>query len=45
MARPCYTYNRMKIPGPNGVIDVLGDIEKAIECEDDSADQAECVIA
>jgi len=35
MARPCYTYNRMKIPGPNGVIDVLGNMEKAIECEED----------
>jgi hypothetical protein len=31
MARPCYTYNMMKIPGPKGVIDILGDIEKAIE--------------
>jgi hypothetical protein len=45
MARPCYTYNRMKIPGPKGVINVIGDYETAIQCEDGSADQAECVIA
>jgi hypothetical protein len=35
----------MKIPGLNGIIDVIGDIEKAVECEDDNADQIECVIA
>lgn len=35
----------MKIPGPNGVINVIGDYEKAIECEDGSADQGECIIA
>jgi len=45
MARPCYTYNRMKIPDSKGVINVVGDYETAIECEDGSADQAECVIA
>jgi hypothetical protein len=35
----------MKMSGPNGVIDVIGDIEKAIECKDDNAEVAECVIA
>ena len=33
MARPCYIYSKLKIPGPNGVITVHGDYKKAKECE------------
>jgi hypothetical protein len=33
MARPCYTYNRLKIPSPAGIIDVIGDYDLAIECD------------
>ena len=44
MARPGYTYNRMKIPGPNGVIDALGDMEKDIKCEEDCAEEADAAI-
>jgi hypothetical protein len=45
MARPCYTYNRMKISGPYMVIDVLGDLSKAIECEEDCAEEADVAAA
>ena len=37
MARPCYVYLQLKIPGPKGVITVHGDREKAIECEEGDA--------
>jgi len=33
-ARPCYVYLQLKIPGPNGVITVHGDRQRALECED-----------
>ena len=33
MARPCYVYLKLKIPGPKGVITVNGDLDKAAECE------------
>src|SRR5664279_4210794 len=33
MARTCYAYLKLKIPGPNGVITVSGDLDKVIECE------------
>ena len=29
LARPCYLYNKMKLPGPNGVITVEGDFNMA----------------
>ena len=45
MARPCYTYNKMKIPGPKGPTTVTGDIDKAIECENGCAEEADAVIA
>jgi hypothetical protein len=28
-ARPCYIYNQLKMPGPNGVITVCGSFKKA----------------
>ena len=45
MARPCYAYLKMKLPGPNGIITVHGDIDRAIECEKGNAVFAESVIA
>ncbi|XP_020170019.1 uncharacterized protein [Aegilops tauschii subsp. strangulata] len=32
MARPCYLYLKMKMPGPKGVITVTGNRQKAEEC-------------
>lgn len=32
-ARPCYVYLQLKMPGPNGVITVYGDMQIALECE------------
>jgi hypothetical protein len=33
-ARPCYIYNQLKIPGPDGIITVFGSFRKAKECEE-----------
>lgn len=32
MARPCYVYLKLKLPGPSGVITVSGDRQRAEEC-------------
>ena len=32
MARPCYVYLKLKMPGPKGVITVIGNRQKAEEC-------------
>ena len=32
MARPCYVYLKLKMPGPKGVITVTGNRKKAEEC-------------
>ncbi|KAK1661913.1 hypothetical protein QYE76_050072 [Lolium multiflorum] len=32
-ARACYIYNKLKMPGPNGMITITGDYKKAHECE------------
>ena len=32
MARPCYMYLKLKMPGPKGVIIVTGNRQKAAEC-------------
>ena len=44
MARPCYAYLKLKMPGPNGTITISGDVDKAIECEKGNAVFAESVI-
>ena len=44
-ARPCYIYNKLKIPGPNGMITVSGDFKKAQECKEGEAAFAESVIS
>ena len=45
MARPCYVYLKLKMPGPKGVIAMHGDREKAIECEEGDASFAESACA
>ncbi|KAK1699018.1 hypothetical protein QYE76_015715 [Lolium multiflorum] len=44
-ARACYIYNKLKMPGPNGMITVTGDYKKAHECELGEAAFAESVIS
>ena len=41
MARPCYIYSKLKMPGPNGIITIKGDFKKAKECEAANAVHAE----
>jgi hypothetical protein len=36
-ARPCYIYNQLKMPGPDGIITVYGSFRKAKECEEGEA--------
>jgi hypothetical protein len=42
-ARPCYIYNQLKMPGPDGIITVYGSFRKAKECKDGEATFAEAV--
>jgi hypothetical protein len=42
-ARPCYIYNQLKMPGPDGIITIYGSFRKAKECEDGEAAFAEAV--
>ena len=44
MARPCYIYSKLKMPGPNGTITVNGNFKKAKECERGNAAFAEAVL-
>jgi hypothetical protein len=43
MACSCYIYNKLKVPGPNGVITIKGDAKKAHECECGNAAFAESI--
>ena len=45
MAVPHYTYNKLKIPRPKGIITVCGDAKKAVECEKKGAEEAEAILA
>jgi hypothetical protein len=42
-ASPCYIYNQLKMPGPEGIITVYGSFRKAKEYEDGEAAFAEAV--
>jgi hypothetical protein len=42
-ARPCYIYNQLKMPGPDGIITIYGSFRKAKECEDGEAAFAKAV--
>ena len=45
MARPCYVYLKLKMPGPRGVITINGDRRIAQECEegDKAMARAACI--
>src|SRR3954462_12989749 len=44
MAKSCFVYNKLKIPGPNGVITVSGSFTKARDCEIGEAAYAEAIL-
>src|SRR3954463_4023121 len=44
MARPCFIYNMIKLPGPKGIIPIQGNPRKARECDEGSAAFAEAVL-
>ena len=44
MARPCYIYSKLKMPGPNGIITIKGDFKRAKECEAANVVHAEAAI-
>src|SRR4051812_32111801 len=44
MAKPCFVYNKLKIPGPNGVITISGSFTKARDCEIGEAAFVEVVL-
>jgi hypothetical protein len=45
MARPCYIYLKLKMPGPRGTITVNGDQKITLECEEGDAAYAETACA
>ena len=45
MAVPHYAYLVLKMPGPSGVITLRGDHQKAYECDRESCDLADTLIA
>jgi hypothetical protein len=44
MAVPNYTYVKMKMPGPKGVITVGSSIEHAFDCDVECMEQAEALV-
>src|SRR3954465_14107469 len=44
MAKPCFIYNKLKIPRPNGVIIVSGSFTKSRDCEINEAAVTEAVL-
>jgi len=45
MAIPNYTYLKLKIPGPSGVITVSTSFQRAYECEVECYDHATAIVA
>src|SRR5438128_11309077 len=45
MAAPYYTYKLMKLPGPNGIISLQGDVRRSFECDQESCTLAENIQA
>ena len=41
MAVPHYTYMMMKLPGPNGIISLRGDVRRSYSCDQESCTLAE----
>jgi hypothetical protein len=44
-AIPHYTYLVLKMSGPNGVITIKGDVKQANDCDRESCDMADALIA
>ena len=44
MVVPHYTYLKMKMPGPKGLITITGDYRKSLECARDGAKLAESLV-
>lgn len=44
MAIPHYAYLKMKMPGPKGIITVVGDYKKSLECAQDSSRLADALV-
>src|SRR6266540_2243827 len=45
MAVPHYTYMLMKLPGPNGIISLRGDVRQSFDCDQESYTLAENIHA
>ena len=45
MAIPNYTYLKLKMPGPEGVITVGSSFQHAYQCEEDSCEIASAIVA
>jgi hypothetical protein len=45
MAIPHYTYLVLKMPSPNGVISVNGDIKQAYDCDKESCEMTDALLA
>ena len=45
MAIPNYTYLKLKMPGPHGVITIGSSFQRAYECEVECCDHASAVVA
>src|SRR5438128_2005522 len=45
MAIPHYTYKLMKLPGPNGIISLQGDVRQSFNCDQESCTLAENIQA
>src|SRR5438105_7596020 len=45
MAVPHYTYMLMKLPGPNGIISLQGDVRRSFDCDQESCTLAENIHA
>lgn len=45
MATPCYSYMKLKMPSPNGVIMVSGDTKNALEAEEANLELAKAELA
>jgi hypothetical protein len=44
MAVPHYAYLKMKLPGPRGVITILGSFKKSLACAKESSQLAEALV-
>jgi hypothetical protein len=45
MAIPHYAYLLLKMSGPNGVILIIGDIKQAYDCDLESCEMADALLA